>query len=412
MFFIGMVRLLLDRLIVNSIPENDRIGFTSALAVVFSVISLVVGIGGGYLAELSSTIKLQVTSEYSLSFILMAGLALFNTVVAILVKEKDSMPVGQSIYSMVNNKHRRTIHNIDKLHRTNNHLTKQLILIEIESNDTNLATQEIKNRLKLSTLRSKEMVIRSLFSNPRPELEKELIDEALDTLSWWRQSAIFALGAYNTETSRKALQKVFKERYPYIRSIAAKSLARIGDTKCLKDIHLLLNHSTLDVRTYINLVIASSLIECNGSYWKTIFRLIKDKNSFRFQQSLIIIGATRLNLTPPISEFFHELNLNTLKGFDMVFEELVDLKISNNKFEELQDFIISEDYLSIWIWCRNRCKTFTLVEPYDYLRNEIVHYKKRKIEPTMAMVGLYFTNQLELEHNKHMSILFSQKMAE
>lgn len=398
MFFIGMIRLLLDRLIINSIPVDDKISFTSALAIVFSIVSLIVGMGGGYLAEISYKFSDYISHEYSLSFLLMVIVAGFNVIIAFFVKEKDSSSLLQSVYALTNSKHRKAIHNIDRLHRTNDSIRKQMILIEIESDDTNLATEEIRRRLKLSTLRAKEMVIRSLFSNPRPELEEELLLEASDSLSWWRQSAIFALGAYNSHESRSVLQSVFREKYPYIRSIAAKSLARIGDHSCLKEIYTLLHSNTLDVRTYINLIIALSLIENNGSYWTEIFRLIKDKSSFRFQQSLLIIGSTRLSFEPPISEFFYDLNCNESEGFQIMLEELIDIKISPSDFNLIQKCIIDKDYYGIFNWSKTICRELKLVEPYEKLRIEIVDFRKRKITASIAFASLYFTYQLMLIH--------------
>lgn len=412
MFFIGMIRLLLDRLIINSIPGDDRVGFTSVLAVVFSLVSLVIGLSGGFLADLSVVHRLPVINEYSLSFILMAIIALINAITAILIREKDSLPVNQLLISLTDRKQLKTIHNLDRLNRKCSVTQKNMILIEIESDDTHLATREVKKRLKLSTLRDKEMVIRSLFSHPRAELEEELIKEALDKYSWWRQSAVFALGAYDSEESAKTLRTIFKEKYPYIKSIAAKSMARIGDYSCQKEINELLTKTTLDVRTYVNLIIAVSLIEYNGGYWKSIFRLIKDCQSHRFNQSLLTIGSLRLNFSPPIEDIFYELNSNRVEGFNSVFEELIDLSIDDDEFEALQDNAENENYYSIVTWCRERCKSMKLVEPYEPLRQEILSYKKRKIEPSISLAILYFTIQLEHKFKKQKSKIASTYKAE
>lgn len=412
MFFIGMIRLLLDRLIINSIPADDRVGFTSVLAVVFSLVSLFIGLFGGYLADLSVNSNVPVVNAYSLSFFLMAIVGLINTVVSILIKEKDSLPVNQLIQSLTDRKQLKTIHNLDKLHRKCSVTQKDMILIEIESDDTHLATREIRKRLKLSTLKDKEMIIRSLFSNPRPELESELIEEALDKYSWWRQSAIFALGAYNTENSAKTLRAIFKEKYPYIKSIAAKSLARIGDYSCHDEINELLHKTTLDVRTYVNLIIAISLIEYNGHYWSSVFRLIKDNQSHRFIQNLLIIGSLRLNFTPPIEDLFYELNLDKEEGFNTIIEELIDLNIDPDEFETLQEDVLNSNYIGLVTWCRCRLKKIRLVEPYEPLRQEILLFKKRKIEPSIALGIIYFTIQLEKAFKVQKNRIFSTYKAE
>ncbi len=405
MFFIGMIRLLLERLVINTIPEDDRIGFSSTIAVVFSLFSLLVGLSGGALADFSLTLSFPVPHEYALTFGLMGVMAFVNFLLSLFLKETGSLTANQFLTILADPRNLKTIHNIDLLKRVNNNVRKQSILIELESDQSHLATQEIKNRLHLSTLRDKEMVIRSLFSHPRPELEEELIEEALDPYSWWRQSAIFALGAYPTLKTRSALRKIFKETYPYLRSVASKSMARIGDFSGHEDILKLLSTKGLDARTYLNLVIALSLIERDGAYWTTIFRIIADKTSHRFIQSMMIIGSTRQNFQPPVEDLFYELNLSEEGGFDAILEELADLEIPEEEFYRLMALMKEKNYLSLWSWCRNRCKELKLLEPYEQLRQSIISYKKRSISPSLALAGLYFTMQLEILYTKQKASL-------
>ncbi|WP_169714808.1 MFS transporter [Spirochaeta cellobiosiphila] len=401
LFFIGMIRLLLDRLIVNSIPEDDRVGFSSAVAVVFSLVSLGVGLLGGYLADFSSALHLAIPHEYSLSFGLMGLLALFNFALSLLLQERGSLSANQFLNILINPKHLKTIHNIDLLKRTQNQVRRQSLLAELESDQSHLATQEIQKRLKLATLRDKEMVIRSLFSNPRPELEEDIIEEAMDNYSWWRQSAIFALGAYNSPKSKQALRQIMEESYPYIKSIAAKSMARIHDYSCHQEILDLVYTPKLDVRTYINLVIALSIIEREGGYWKIIFDLIPRNNSFRFKQSLFIIGSTRNNFQPPLESLFHELNLSEQGGFDTLFEEIADMSLSEEEFTRLFRLSKQKDYLGLWDWCRKRCTALTLLEPFESLRLNILGFKGNSISPTLALAGLYFTMHLDKNNQQH-----------
>jgi len=400
MFFIGMIRLLVERLVVNSIPEDDRVGFSASVAVVFSLISLGVGLTGGKLADITNTYDLPVAHEYSLTFAFLGLISLFTLVFSIFFQEKESLPALKLLKLMLQPKHLKTIHKIDTLKRTSSPVRKETILIELESDHSHLATQEIRKRLKMAILKDKEMVIRSLFSHPRPELEEELIAEAQDPYSWWRQSAIFALGAYKSRASRQVLRRVMKENYPYVRSIAAKSLARIGDDSCRNEIKELLQEKGLDVRTYLNLMISLSIMEKDGSYWDSLFPLITRDTSHRFVQSLLIIGARRQNFHPPLEDFFYELNLSVQGGFDTLFEELADIELTQEELDQLQKLAASSDYRDLWKWCRDRLKSFTLLEPYEPLRRNILEYKKRTITPTMAAGVLYFTLQLELIHNR------------
>ncbi|MDC7220279.1 MAG: MFS transporter [Spirochaetales bacterium] len=413
MAFLGLNRLLLDRLIVNSIPGDDRIGFTGALAVIFSFYSLLIGMGGGYLADLSGLLDTRLTHEYGLTFSLLALTALVNVIFSIRLKEKDSLSATQCLDLLAHPDKLKTIQRLEKLKNSNNATQTEMILIELEADPTHLATKEIHTRMKQPGLRDKEMIIRSLFSNPRPELEADLIEEAMDTHSWWRHSAIFALGAYSSPRTRTTLKRIFKEtKYPYIRSVAAKSMARVGDFSCLEEINELLDRPSLDVRSYVNLIIAVSMMEHNGAYWTKIFRLLREFPSYRFQQNLLIIGSKRSGFEPPLEDFFFELNLDAKSGFQSLFEDLVDFGITDEEYEELKELSDKEDYYGIWCFSRAKCKGITLLEPHEYLREEIRGYRKRSICPSLALAGLYFSYQLSREYENRLERLKSSQSAE
>ncbi len=409
MFFIGMIRLLLDRLVINTIPANDRVGFSSAISVVFSFVSLGVGLAGGALADLTPRLPFSVPHEYSLSFGLMGVLALVNFCLSLYLKEGGSLTANELLTVISNPKNLRTIHNIDMLKRVSDDAKKESILIELEFDQSHLATQEIRRRMRKPTLRDKEMVLRSLFSCPRPELEDDLIEEAMDAHSWWRQSAIFALGAYKTEKSQNALRKIMREKYPYLCSVAAKSLARIGDFSIRDKIEEFLLRDSLDVRSRINFIIALSLIEKNGRYWDAIFRLASPQESYRFVQSLMIIGCRRQSFQPPIEDFFYELNLSEQGGFDALLDELADIQMSEEEFNLLQEDMNGRNYPALWSWCRNRCKNMSLLEPYEPLRANIVSVHKRNFTSSYVMAGLYLTLQLEKIHDTANSVSYKHE---
>ena len=413
MAFLGLNRLLLDRLIVNSIPGDDRVGFTGSLAVVFSFFALIVGMAGGYLADLSLVIEPGFTHEYGLTFALMALTALANVGLAINLTEKDSLSAAQVLDIISHPDKLKTIQRLEKLEKSNDATRTEMILIELEADPNHLATKEIHSRMKQPGLRDKEMIIRSLFSNPRPELESDLIDEAQDTYSWWRQSAIFALGVYNTPRTKQALHRIFRDTsYPYIRSVAAKSMARIGDFSCLDQINELLARPNLEVRSYVNLIIAVSLMERDGTYWQKIFRLLMEFPSFRFQQTLLIIGSKRAGFEPSIEDFFFELNLNEREGFQSLLEDLSDFGIKADEYEKLENFCDAKNYFGIWSFARERCKKISLLEPHEKLRQEICGCRKRSITPTMALAGLYFSYQFSGEYETWMKRIKQSQRAE
>jgi hypothetical protein len=153
-------------------------------------------------------------------------------------------------------------------------------------------------------------------------------------------------------------------------------------------------------------------MEHSGAYWVSIFRLLKEIPSFRFQQSLLIIGSTRAGFKEPLDDYFFELNVRDRDGFQSLLEDLVDFGISDEEYEEIKVLLDSGDYFGIWSFSRNKCKRITLLEPYEYLRQEICRFRKRSISPGLALAGLYFSFQLDLLYNNRLDKIKSSQRPE
>jgi len=125
-------------------------------------------------------------------------------------------------------------------------------------------------------------------------------------------------------------------------------------------------------------------------------------DSSRFQQSLLIIGSTRFNFKPPLEDYLYEMNLNRREGFTVLFEDLVDLDISDEEYSELMRLNDEENYYGLWNFARRKCKAMTLLEPFEVLREEIIGNRQRKIEPTLALTGVYFAFQLEAQYRRQL----------
>ena len=96
MYFIGMVRLLLERLVVNMIPADDRIGFTSTLSVVFSLVALFAGLAGGALADLSLSRRPSCVSRL-LSYLCADGSPGDGELFPLPLSQGGGQPLGQSV---------------------------------------------------------------------------------------------------------------------------------------------------------------------------------------------------------------------------------------------------------------------------------------------------------------------------
>ncbi|AFG36247.1 MFS transporter [Spirochaeta africana] len=104
-FFLRLELLLVSRLIVRSLPPQDRISFTSMLHFCAALAALVVGLLAGQLADIGLEMiawtaavgfPFELPHQYSLTFLFGAGLSLAAVLVACSLRDHGSMSLRQS----------------------------------------------------------------------------------------------------------------------------------------------------------------------------------------------------------------------------------------------------------------------------------------------------------------------------
>lgn len=404
MFLQTMLTLLVGRLVLRSIPPENKIGFTSILNFAAAVIAIIVGLAAGRCADSQLFHLLHLPNNYSAGFIMLSVLALAMTIYcAVFLSDEGAVSLRGMHKLFLSPGNLKAFLLLDRLgESTSNMLKEKLLLLQVSYTASGLATGEIRRRLKNPMIDPKDDMLRSLFFFPRPELLPELLAEVEDRDSWWRETAIFTLGAYPDPRSAAALLQVYRtESYPYLRSIAAKSLARIGNTELLPELRqMLFERQGLNVKTVVNLVIAVSLMDSAGELLSQIRRLAALRNSEEFRQHIFVIFSRRIGWEPGMEHFLYLENLHEGSGVRELLAEVIDdIEFADNR-KELAQWWDNQDFNAVAGWCRSMLSKFEFTGHLRQLELGLSTDTASGPGKTETMAIMYFSYLIVKSHRR------------
>jgi hypothetical protein len=320
-FFIRMWLMLTSRLVIKSIPDDAKINYTAMMNFVAAVSALGVGLAGGWLADLGHAAAVSPLHGFSFTYLFAAVLASAAMLLCLGLKDPGSLTLRETIAVLFSTKNLRALLDAHQLGNTGDSGKRETILLSLEQNDAPIATDELRYRMKTPLSWEKERIFRSLFSVPRPQLLPEILEEARDRDSYNRLGAIFALGAYPEEPVRQLLHELLKEERPEVVSTALKSLARIGDSGHMEEVNALLSRPDISPTVELDCINALTRMDEERSYLGRIFDLVRRDRSTRFRELAYVVCIRRLDLVPPISDFFWKENIRAGRGFRELVEE-------------------------------------------------------------------------------------------
>ncbi len=393
-FFLHMSMLLVSRLILQTLPGKDKIGYTSTINFFSAILSLVIGLSAGLVADFGERVMLPGFNAFGLTFLMATVLALTIGILCAFLKDSGSLSVKETINIFFSTRNLKAFLDIYQFNVTENPLKKKSILLAIEHSNTSVATDEIQRIIRHPLSAEKGEVIKSLFENPRPTLLDDLIREALDRNSYHREAAVFALGAYPDKRVEKALMTLLDDPALQIRSTAAKSLARIGNTSCLEKIQVLATEPSNDLWATMNYFIAMSIIDRNGTYLKHLFGKIVDRQGPSFEQTMFSLAAKMLESTPVLADLYQEENLVSNAGFKRLLEDSKQLEPFLQHSNTLCEQFSQGRYQEIWEWCRKLLAQQNVDGPYAYLRQSISTHTLQAVNKEKTLAAVYFTYQI------------------
>ncbi len=395
-FFLRTRLMLTSKLMIQVIPERDRVIYTSITNFVTAVIAFLVGIAGGALLDIGESLSVTYFHSYSLVFLLSAVLAALSALFCINLKDPGSLTIREASLIFRSTRNLRAFLDSYQMGTTEDPVRKQITLLSLEQSDTTIATSHMADLLKTPLSWEKERILRSLFSYPRKELLDEIIDEARDKTSYNRQDAIFTLGAYPGIKTRRVLEGFLEEEDPSIVATALKSLARIGDVRHLSEVKALLHDTDQTPRIMLDCVTALSRMDRSGSYLREIFNMAGASQGPRYKQMVFIVCARRMGLKPPISDFYKNENIRPGSGFSELITEAKELAPFFESGDQLVEQYRAGDFVQIWRWCREAINDRNTNQALGYLASAIMGHDLRGVNSTNTLAVLYFTYQILL----------------
>lgn len=399
-FFLNSGNMLISRIIVRVLPEGDTVGYNSMINFAAALISIMIGAGGGFLADLQSSGFISLPNSYSLTFAAALAAALTAFVTSTGIREPESLSGKEAMEILFSPSKLQTFWQIGKLNKTKDPFTRQTILHNLGKTENPLTTEEIHSIMANPLSVDKGELIKSLFTYPRPELLKDLLREAENPGSYHRLKAIFALGAYPGKKTEKLLSLLLNDPDPVVRSNSAKSLSRIG----AGEYRSVITSQAAEARgvwNNMNYLIAVHNYDKEGHYLRDLFSPRTLSQNSLHRQTLYSLYAKVQDFSPPLDRIYQHRNLHKGEGLRDFLDDARDIP---GFLEGHKDFIYwfsRGEFDPIW----NRCVTLLeggAIAPYFQGLAQSIRAAagpERDYDDTLA--GLYMTYQV-LKESRHL----------
>lgn len=405
-FFLWSGNVLISRVLVNSMPENESFSYNSMTNFVMAFFSLVIGIVAGILIDSGHGSGLILFNRYSYLFSFGMILSLVLVFLSFLLEDKGSLSARKTVAILFSFEGMRAYMDIGKLNATEDPVKKKTVLLSISSNDASIATEELHSILASPLSSGKGEVLKSLFSNPRPILLSDILKEASDSGSYHQLKAIFALGAYPGTRTEKLLLELLERDEISVLSNSAKSLSRIGHTAFLSKIRQQSGFAE-NAWDKINYLIALKNMDKTGMVFLDIFKDANSINSGMFNQTYYSLVSDLLEFKPNLSDIYTSKNLKSGDGVKNFLDQTRDLDFFYKNHKNLKGWFKTGDWPEIWKFCfkslESRNNLSILSDPVKNLRtailSESLSISGKEMEDSVsyydsALAVVFFTYQI------------------
>lgn len=397
-FFLNSNNMLVRRVILRNLPEGDTVGFSSMLNFIIALISIFIGIGGGYLADNQAIWNLPLSNGYSLTFFMAFCGSILAVFLCLRIREPESRSGREVLEILFSPTILQTFWQIGRLKKETDPIARRTLLLHIGKTENSLTTEEIHSILANPLSQDKGEVIKTLFNFPRKELLADLMREAGNPSSRFRKEAIFALGAYPDSKNQKLLEELLNDQDPEVHSNAAKSLGRIGAEEHLDTIRAQATEAK-GIWNQMNYIIALKNIDRKGLYLRDVFapRILKENTLHR--QTLYSLHARILEFTPGLEEIFQHRNLETGSGLQNFLDEARDIPGFLESHKDFVHWFANDEASKVCRRCISLLKGIQAQETLKYLCESIQGISPEDRDYDDALAVLYFTYQLLQKQN-------------
>ncbi len=396
-FLQAILLLLVSRLELRSIPEKNKMGYVSMLNFFSALISLGMGLFGGFLADIGERIPFPGIHSFGLTFSVAVLLAMQIGILSFFLRDAGSLSVKDTAQILFSTRNLKAFLDIYHFHSTEDLNTRKSILLSIGKSDTSIAVNEMRKILRNPLSTEKEDILKSLFAYPKPALLEDILNEASEEYSYHRVTALFALGAYPNKKVEHFLLPLLEDRASTIRSTAAKSLARVGNTSALPIIQQLAADPDLNIWDRMNYIIAMSCMDEDGRYLEHIFTMADNHHGTSYGQSILSLAAKMHDMAPALSDLYQEENVAPMTGLHIFLDEAKQLQPFFTYARQLTERYEQGRYEELWKWCVERfpeTQETQETQRFFYLKNAITRYNILKATQDNTFAALYFTYQI------------------
>ena len=361
--FIAMNITLISRLILKTTPPEKQITYNTLLYVLMSVVTLATGLGAGGLSDLGfflmdrgGPIVLVLSHGYSLTFLLAAGIAFLCLLQTIYLKDAGSVSLKSAASTLLSAQNLRAVINIHELESGAKPERKEMHFINLERSPTPLATAVVKRYLNSSIMAEQDRALVSLFHHPRRELLNDIMTIAADPMAYARRIAIFTLGHYPGQKTRRFLRSMLGERDRLIHSAVVKSLARIGDTSIRDEALRMTSRPGMGAIVTVNYFVAAVHSDPEGRYMRHFFRVIDDQYGPNYIRSVATAVSQLLELSPPLSFFLDREHEDRTAGLTLLLDEARQFVPFDRDHETLVSLYRKKRFADMLAWGQARCR--------------------------------------------------------
>jgi hypothetical protein len=393
-FFSSVNTQTINALFLKVMPDDDRLGFSSMLRFSSAIMAIVTGLAAGALGDLGDHMQLPMFHSLSFTFFALAVTGALMFLFAFMLKEKGSISLTKSARLIFSPRLLRDMVDTYTLSTTASEEKKEVLLVSLGQSDTPLAVEELRRRLRTPLHVDRERVMRTLFFRPHTEMLDDLLSEALDPTAVNREAAIFALGAYPDERTREALHRILTEFNSHIRSIAIKSLGRIGDKSIVEDALRMFLDDTKSAPMRVNALIGLCEADPDEKFLSSVFTVAATLPGRNFRQSVFVLPSRYLGFDLPLEELYERENFNRGEGVRAFFDDSRELSV----FEHYEALVVyaydSADYPAVARFCRAALVREPESVKLLHTRAAVLALSDQNVDDVGALAMLYYSYQI------------------
>ena len=392
-FAINANSMLVNGVVIRNLPETDSVSYNAMINFIVALISIIVGTGGGILADNFINWNLPGANSYTLTFVLAVIISVFGIIASLALSEPDSRSKREVIGILLSPSNLQSFRLISKLEKERDPVNRKTILLHIGKTDNALTTEELRLIMANPYSTDKGEIIKSLFNFPRKKILPDLLRVAENPSSMYREEAIFALGAYPEKETKTLLEKLLFNTDPKIQSNAAKSLGRIGCKEYLEEIREQSKKSS-GILNKMNYIIALKNMDKGRIYLEEIFENNVLQQNIAFRQAVYSLHSDILNFKPPLDGIYQKRNLIKGSGLNDFFDEARDVPAFLEHSRNFKDWLDNENIEALCKKCASLLINSNPDKKLYHLKNAIVNLPHKGRDYDDALAVLFFTYHL------------------